>query len=63
MKLNLFYAIIAALFLVGCGEGGSGDAAKGIGSDGGGVSASVPAGINVEKTDGMAASSGNDNAN
>jgi len=64
MKMNLFYAILAALFLVGCGEGGSSDTAKGIGSDSGGVATTVPSGNSVKELDGgkVAGNSGSDSA-
>jgi len=64
MKKNLFYAIIAALFLVGCGEGGSSNAANGVGSDGGGVATIVPSSNSVENAgdDDAAGSSGSDTA-
>jgi len=44
MKKNIFYAIIAAIFLAGCGEGGNGGKSMGVGSDSAGLDVSVPAG-------------------
>ena len=47
MKKHLFYGMIAAFFLIGCGEG-SGGSSKVIGSDNGGNAVEIPTSATVE---------------